>query len=541
MTRKNILFIMCDQLRFDYLGCTGHPTIKSPNIDALAARGVTFSNTYCQSPICGPSRMSVYTGRYMSTHGSGSNFAPLRVGEQNIGHHLNPLGVRTVLVGKTHVIPDHAGMQRLGIEPESVQGRYLAQGGFEPFERDDGIHPDSMVRPNVAYNAYLKAKGYTDDKNPWHWVANAVDTDDGVRSGFFNDIADRPARVSDADSETPYMTRRAIDFLEEDDGATPWLLHLSYIKPHWPYIAPAPYHAMYTDEDVLPAVKSDAEREGANPLAKHFMERVAGTTFSRENARRKVIRAYMGLITQIDDQLGVLFDVMKNKGLLDNTMIVFTSDHGDYLGDHWMGDKDYFHAPSVKVPMIVADPSSDADATRGTVDTALIEQIDLIPTFVDYQGGEIADHVLEGRSLLPKLHGNDVAWRDYAISEYDYSCQVFRPETGRSPRDCRSYMVATTRWKFIHAPGFAPVLFDLENDPDELVDLGRSPEHSDIRSDMMQKLTDWSLRYRQRETWSEAHNIEMTGMEEQLGVLIGYWDEADAAGKDPKILPKRTT
>ena len=109
MARKNILYIMCDQLRFDYLGCTGHPTIKTPNIDALAKRGVTFSNTYCQSPICGPSRMCAYTGRYVSSHGATSNFTPLRIGEKNIGHHLNPLGVRTILVGKTHVVPDREG------------------------------------------------------------------------------------------------------------------------------------------------------------------------------------------------------------------------------------------------------------------------------------------------------------------------------------------------------------------------------------------------------------------------------------------------
>lgn len=539
MTRKNILFIMCDQLRYDYLGCTGHPSIKTPNIDKLAARGVTFSNTYCQSPICGPSRASTYTGRYMSSHGSGSNFAPLRVGEKNIGHHLNPLGTRTVLVGKSHIVPDREGLERLGIAADSVEGRYLSQGGFEHFERDDGVHPDSMVRPDLPYNLYLKSKGHTEDANPWHWAANSVETKDGVRSGFFNDIADSPARVSEEESETPYMTRRAIEYLEQDDGETPWLLHLSYIKPHWPYIAPAPYNDMYSDDDVIPAVKSEAERETANPLAKHFMERVAGKTFGRDEARSKVIRAYMGLITQIDDQLGVLFEFMEKKGLMDDTMIVFTSDHGDYLGDHWMGDKDYYHAPSVKVPLIIADPSAGANGTQGSVDDALVEMIDLIPTFVEHQGGEVQSHILEGRSLLGRLKGEVGDWREEAISEYDYSCQVFRPETERMPKDCRSYMVATHAWKYIHAPGFAPVLFDLVNDPDELVDLGQSPEHEAVRADMFARLANWSLQYRQRETWSEAHNIKMTGMEEQLGVLIGYWDESDAAGKDPKILPKR--
>lgn len=539
MKQKNILYIMCDQLRFDYLGCSGHPTIRTPNIDALAARGVRFSNAYCQSPICGPSRMSALTGRYMSSHGALSNFTPLRVGEKNIGHHLNPLGTRTVLVGKSHVVPDREGMQRLGVDLGSKVGQYLAQGGFEPYERDDGIHPDSMVRPDLKYNNYLKSKGYTEDANPWHWAANSVDYDGGVRSGFFNDEVDRPARVAEEDSETPYMTRRAMEFMSEDNGEKPWLLHLSYIKPHWPYVAPAPYNDMYSVDDVIPAVRSASEKENPNGLAELFMDRVAGKTFSMDEAREKVIPAYMGLITQIDDQLGVLFKFMEERGLLENTMIVFTSDHGDYLGDHWMGDKDYFHDPSVKIPMIIADPDPAADVTRGTVDDSLVELIDLVPTFVDCQGGKVEKHILDGLSLMPKLRGEDAPWRDYAISEYDYSCQVFRPETGRMPLDCRAYMVVTKDWKYVYAPGFAPALFDLVNDPDELTDLGSSDDHEDVRQAMFTRLAEWSLQYRQRETWTEEHNIKMTGMEEQLGVIIGYWDEESAAGKDPKILPQR--
>ena len=536
---KNILFIMCDQLRFDYLSCSGHPTIKTPNIDKLAKRGVMFSNAYCQSPICGPSRMSAYTGRYVSSHGSSSNFAPLRVGEKNIGHHLNPLGVRTVLVGKTHIIADQEGMQRLGVDAESAIGVHHAQAGFEVYERDDGVHPDTMVKPNLKYNEYLKSKGYDEDENPWHWAANSVETENGVRSGFFNDQVDLPARVSDEDSETPYMTRRAIEFLSEDDGKSPWLLHLSYIKPHWPYVAPAPYNAMYSAEDVIPANKAEHELKDPNQLMGCFMNRVAGKTFGEDYAREKVIPVYMGLITQIDDQLGILFDFMEANGLMENTMIVFTSDHGDYLGDHWMGDKDYFHDPSVKIPMIIADPSEEANKTRGTTDDSMVELIDLLPTFLEFYEGSVEKNVLDGLSLLPKIRGREADWRSAVVSEYDYSCQVFRPELERMPLDCRSYMIADEKWKYIHAPGFPPVLFDRVNDPAELNDLGRNPEYENICDLMFKKLADWSLQYRQRETWTEDKNLHMTGLEEQLGVIIGYWDEKSAEGKDPKILPKR--
>lgn len=525
--RKNILFIMCDQLRYDYLSCAGHKTLQTPNIDALAARGVRFSNTYVQSPICGPSRMSFYTGRYVSSHGATGNFVPLRIGEKNIGDHLKPLGIRPVLVGKTHMVADQEGMARLGVDPASEIGVHHAQAGFEPYERDDGIHPDLKVRPDVAYNKYLMERGYDDHVNPWHWAANSVDRDGEVRSGFFNDVADKPARVTNEESETPYMTRRAMQFMDEDDGEKPWLLHLSYIKPHWPYIAPAPYNDMYGPDDVQPVHRSEGELEGTNPLAALYQDRVSARTFSKDTPREVTIPAYMGLIKQIDDQLGVLFDYMEDRELMKDTMIVFTSDHGDYFGDHWMGDKDFFHDPAVKVPLIIADPDPACNATRGTVQDLPVEAIDLVPTFIDYAGGEVPEHIIDGRSLMPLLRGENTPWRDYVISEYDYFMQPFSPKTGRKPLDCRIYMIANAAWKYIHAPGYPPMLFDLTNDPDEFIDLGRSDAHAEARQAMHNALADWALQYRQRETVSEEQARQMVGLEDKLGVLIGYWDEED--------------
>lgn len=537
MKRKNILFIMCDQLRHDYLGCTGHPTIKTPNIDALAERGVLFTNTYCQAPTCGPSRNSMYTGRYVSSNGTSVLHAPLRVGEKNIGQYFGPLGVRTSLIGKSHVVPDIEGMERLGIDPSSEIGQSIGQGGWEPYERDDGIHPDALVDPKLRYNEYLRAKGYDEQVNPWHWVANAVETQVGIRSGYFNDSVDRPARVAEEDSETPYMTRRAMEFIEQADADKPWLLHLSYIKPHWPYVAPAPYHEMYSKEDVIPAVRSEEELIGANGLINNFRTRPGAKTFREEEARKKIIPAYMGLITQIDDQLGILFDFMEHRGVLENTMIVFTSDHGDYLGDHWMVDKEYFHDPAVKIPLIVVDPDAAANCTRGTIDADFVEGVDFLPTFLDFYDAEIPAHTLEGRSLLPKLRGQDVEWRDFAISENDYSFQSFRNAIGTPPLKCNTYMLVTKDWKYIYASGYDEVLFDMVNDPEELVDLGTSPAHAQVRQELFNRLAKWALQYRQRTACSEDLALKMSGIEERLGVLIGYWDEDDAKNIDPDKVP----
>jgi arylsulfatase A-like enzyme len=529
---KNILFIMCDQLRFDYLSCNGHPYLKTPNIDALAARGVNFTRAYVQSPVCGSSRMSYYTGRYVDSHGAAWNGFPLKVGEMTLGDYLRPLGMKVALAGKTHMVADREGMTRLGVDPQSIIGVRVSQCGFDPFDRDDGMY---TVGPDGAYEEfrpqylkYLQEQGYDGD-NGWHDWANSADGE-GNRpvSGFAMRHARKPARVKDEESETPYMTRRAMEFIEQA-GEDRWCLHLSLIKPHWPYIAPKPYNDMYGPQHVIPAVRSNAERETSHPVFREFMNHRVSKTFSRDEVRQEVIPVYMGLIKQIDDQMGVLFDFLERRGLMKNTMIVFTSDHGDYLGDHWLGEKDLFHEPSVRVPLIVYDPSARADATRGTKSSALVEAIDLVPTFYEAAGGDVSaqSHRMEGRSLLPLLHGEDAPWRKYAISEYDYSVSQTAFALKREPRDARLFMVTDGRWKYMHAIGYRPMLFDLDNDPDELRDLGEDPAFASECERLDAALRHWQFRLSQRTTRSEAQIKGMRGRSLRRGVLIGVWDESE--------------
>lgn len=526
---KNALFIMCDQLRWDYLSCTGHPHLRTPNIDRLASRGVLFDRCYVQSPICGPSRMSFYTGRYVSSHGSTWNNVPLKVGEMTLGDHLRPLGVRTALCGKTHMTADAEGMRRLGLAPDSEIGVRVAECGFEPYERDDGLHPDGgRYARNRNYDDYMRAKGWNDD-NPWDDVANSAEDDDGtLLSGWFMENADKPARADAEDSETPYIVRRAMDFMREA-GDEPWCLHLSLIKPHWPYIVPAPYHDMYPPETHLPVVRTEAERENAHPVFAAFMEERVSRAFARDEVRTRVIGAYMGLIRQIDDEMGALLDFLDERGLSETTLIVFTSDHGDYLGDHWMGEKELFHDPSARVPLIVVDPSPDADATRGQTSDALVEAIDLVPTFLDHFGGPEVSHILEGHSLLPVLHGRTRKVRDVAVSEYDYSMRDVRRRLGVPVRDAKLTMVFDGRWKYVFAEGFRPMLHDLETDPDELVDLATSPDHSQELARMEGLFFEWTRRTSQRTTISDEKIAarDPRVAEAAAGILIGYWSPSE--------------
>lgn len=541
MTRrtKNILFIMFDQLRFDYLSCAGHPHLETPHIDRLAAKGVRFSRAYVQSPVCGASRMSTYTGRYVHSHGASYNNVPLKVGEETLGDHLRRIGVGCWLVGKTHMKADEAGMARLGLAPDGVIGARVSECGFDAWVREDGLRGEGPAglydAKRSPYNEYLKAKGYGGE-NPWHDFANAgVDETGDMASGWLTKNAGAPANIHEEDSETPWLTDRAIEFLDERTGGAPWLCHLSYIKPHWPYIVPAPYHDMFGPEHIQPVQRDERERQNPHPVYGAFMDNLIGRTFSRDEVREAVIPAYMGLIKQCDDQLGRLFAHLEATGAMEETMIVVTSDHGDYLGDHWLGEKDLFHEPSVKVPLIVYDPSPEADAARGVVCDELVEQIDLAPSFIEAFGGAPPGHVLEGRSLLPFIRGETpTAWRDYAVSEYDWSSSPIAAALEVAPRDARLFMIADKRWKFIHAEGgFRPMLFDLEADPHEYRDLGDDPDHAEIVALMQERLGEWARRPSQRTTVSDESLLASRGgSPSRVGILIGVHDGSEVPRED---------
>ena len=520
----NILFIMVDQLRYDYLGCTGHPSIKTPNIDALAKQGVNFNRCYVQAPICGPSRMSTYTGRYCHSHGATWNGVPLRVGEMTLGDHLRPLGMDTYLCGKTHSVPDIKGLERLGIDRSSITGQRIEECGFDVWERMDGEFPAGLPDLTSTYQDYLRDKGYKSE-NPWHDFANSGVDEDGKLSS-----STHPARIAREDSETAWLTTRAMDFLSHahkkaDDS--PWCLHLSYIKPHWPYVAPAPYHNMYTQDDIKPVVRSNSELANPHPVLSAFQKKRVGKTFSRTEVRDAVVPAYMGLITEIDDQIGRLMSHLDSLALRKNTLIVFTSDHGDYLGDHWLGEKELFHDASARVPLIIVDPNSNADSTRASVCDELVEAIDLLPTFVDYAGGKPKSEILEGHSLRPLVHGDDEVLRNFVISEYDYSFKSARKTLDQPVGDCRLAMIYDGKYKLIHAEGFRPMLFDLEADPDEMNDLGDTEDYAETRQNLASQLNAWYRRHHNKTTISEADTIKRENGDLKRGIFLGFWDQAD--------------
>ncbi|MHA6483242.1 sulfatase-like hydrolase/transferase [Paenibacillus sp. strain BS8-2] len=497
---RNVLWIMADQFRADCLSSAGHPVVSTPNLDALAEQGVRFDQAYVQSAVCGPSRACAYTGRYMHTHGSLWNGVPLPADELTIGNLLRPHGIRAALCGKTHHIPDHPFHQRLesiGANPALLDGIHA---GLEPWE--------VLEMSGEGWVQHLKDKGYTlpFDEYPAHAPFIVTGPDGEWLNGWRFDNCRYPTVIEDQDGDTAFLTNRAISFMEETEE--PWFLHLSYFKPHWPNVAADPYHSMFDPERMDKPIRSDAELTEGHPMLDLFRQERRGTQLDHEDGWRTMRATYYGLIKQLDDYLGKLFQYMDQSGRMKDTLIVFTSDHGEYMGDHWMFEKELFYDQAIRVPLIIRDPSPAADATRGKVEQRFVELIDVLPTVLDAfklptPGG------VQGRSLLPCVRdeGESVEWRTEVYCDWDFRFHTCGDTLGLKRNKRRAWMIRDNQYKYVHFNGLPAMLFDLIADKDELHNIAQEEWAQPIVHVYMRKLLEWrqSTEDNSRASWAEKH------------------------------------
>lgn len=517
---RNVLFVMCDQLRFDHLGFAGHATIKTPNLDRFSKQCTRFTNAFVQAGVCGPSRMSTYTGRYVSSHGVTWNRVPLPVGQLTLGDYLLAQSRSLDLIGKSHVIPDLVGINRLGVLPQTKLWKHLASGGFNELDRIDG---HGAPGPESGYANWLRNAGYQSE-DPWNdYVVSGHSPNGDKVSGWFLRNVHLPSLVSAEHSETAYVTEKALDYLKDRVGKK-WVLHLSYVKPHWPYIAPAPYHNQYTANDIQPVSRDHKELINPHPVYAAYLNQEESLTFSKQETVDQVRPVYMGLIEQLDSEFGRVLKQLEESGELSNTLIIFTSDHGDLGGDHFLGEKDLFYDQVVKVPLMVFDPRPHANSMRGRAVDELVESIDIVPTILDALGMPTSDKPLQGFSLLPFLNRVEAPIkRDFVISQIDYSFRKARLTLNRQANECSGWMLRNQNWKYIEWQGFRPQLFNLTEDPEEFSDLGEDPGYAQIRSSLKSELMTWMKGINSRVTLSDQEVANRTDKAKDHGIYYGTW------------------
>ncbi|HEX4196782.1 MAG TPA: alkaline phosphatase family protein [Caulobacteraceae bacterium] len=481
----NVIFITADQWRGDCLSALGHPMVRTPNLDALAAEGVLFARHYANTAPCGPSRASLHTGLYLQNHRSHANGAPLDARHTNWALESAALGYDPVLFGYTDTSVDPRGVA-------ADDPRLFTYEGPLP-----GIRTvcalDGRPKP---WTDWLNAQGYdtpADIGQAYGHRADGPEYEDGAAHP--RPLA-WPAEVDD----TAFLVGRLIDYLKTAGG--PFVAHLSLLRPHPPFVAPAPYNALYDPAAVPPFARRETpEAEAAQHpwLAWRLSQRAFRAT-ADERRLRRLKAVYYGLISRVDAEIGVLMAFLRQSGLIDRTMILFTSDHGEQMGDHWLLGKGGYFEGSYHIPLIVRDPRPRADGGRGTQVSRFTENVDIMPTLIEAIGGEIPRQC-DGLSLAPFLRGAGAptAWRTEAHWEYDFRDDAAAAGgQGLTPDQCAMNILRGERFKYVHFARLPPLLFDLAEDPDEMHDLAGDPAHAGTMLACAQALLSWRMIHDER-------------------------------------------
>jgi len=489
---KNVLLIVVDQWRGLMLPKLGANYLKLPNIDRLSAQGVTFRNHFTQAVPCGPARASLLTGLYLMNHRAVQNTIPLADRFTNLAHELRRGGYDPALVGYTTTTPD----------PRTTSPndpRFFVLGDIM-----DGFHPVGSFENRDAYFGWVESQGF---KMPA--PREDIWRPQGASTGG---ATPQPAVIPKELSDTAWFTERGLDYLR---GRTrkPWFLHLGYYRPHPPFIAPAPYNAMYRPQDMPKPVRaaSAAEEGGQNALLAHYIREIKQASFFQdgkepgsEMSDEEVMQmraTYCGLMSEIDDQLGRVFDYLEQSGQWDDTLIIFTCDHGEQLGDHYLLGKIGYFDESYRIPMIIRDPRAAADGTRGTVVEKFTETIDTMPTILDWMGLPVPRQC-DGDSLLPFVEGRTPSdWRTEVHYEFDFRDLWYtKPETALGvPMDkCSLAVVQDEHYKYVHFAALPPLFFDLKNDPGQFINRATDPAYAARMGEYAAKMLSWRLGYADR-------------------------------------------
>ena len=469
--RPNILFIMTDQHRWDCVGANGNEWIKTPNLDRLAAGGANFTHAFVQSPVCVPSRVSFFTGRYPHTHRNRVNYTPLARSEVLLQERLKKAGYATASVGKLHLHP-----------PTALEAK---RSGFDHVELHDGV-------PYLdRFSDYARWRSENDPQaSEFSYRASMKKVPPG----------ENPFRAAIADqySDTTWVGDRTCFHLKRLAAADePFFLYSSFWKPHSPFETCVPFDRLYNDVSIpLPVPQSleDIHRL-PDPLQKLILRGKPSYDMDRERLQW-IYRSYYGAISHVDREIGRILKVLEESGEAQNTIIVFSSDHGDQLLEHGLMGKNCFFEASVRVPLMIRFPGRVRPARYGE----LVEAVDVLPTLMELAGLP-EPYENQGRSLAPLIATTD---RTYQPRQAVF-CENIIPEVitrgidfyfkkGKGIKGVRhpdAKMVRTRRWKFNYYPAGYAELYDLKNDPHEQHNLHGEARYRDVERELKDRLLHW--------------------------------------------------
>lgn len=484
MPAPNILCFITDQHRADHLCCYGNAQVCTPNIDRLAAEGIVFTQSYVANPVCMPNRASMFTGRYPKAHGIRENGNTLSPAEKTLPGTLRQAGYQTASIGKIHLAPFNAKSGAVSCEHELYESQqYWAHSGKLPLPYY-GLENVCLVDGHGPY-VYGDYKRWLDEEHPGAFdglqARNAREPRSGARECW-------KASIPEELHYNTFIADRTIDFLRNRDTDRPFFVWCSFPDPHHPFCPPHPYCDLYNPAEIdFHPARREGELGNLPPYFTQAFEGAITTGGSRGDIRiitddhyREILALTYGMVSMVDANVGRVMRALEEMSLLDNTIVVFLSDHGDLMGDHWLINKGPFlYHGLVRVPTIWRLPQSSG----GRVCDAMISTVDLCPTLLQMAGVEKPEGV-QGISYEPILRGECEQIRDCVYIEYD-----------ESYLNDRLRQIRTHHWALTYyAYSDYGLLFDLKNDPDELYDLWDNPDYRQIKTDLLCRLLDETSR-----------------------------------------------
>jgi len=345
-----------------------------------------------------------------------------------------------------------------------------------------------------AWAAWLGEQGYEIPDPNWKFYTQKTDVAEYEDGG----PVPAPLSLPKERHDTHFMVDRTMEYIDQQDDN--WCVHLSLLRPHPPWIAPEPYNEMYPPETVKDFIRrEDMATEGAqHPFLETYLKKPKASAPLDDNKTARLKASYFGLMTEVDHNLGRLFDYLKTSGQWDNTLIVFTSDHGEQIGDHWLiGKMGYFDA-SYHIPLIIRDP--EATSTRGQQIEAFTENVDIMPTMLEWLNLDIP-HQCDGKSLVSTLRTGTTPdyWRDAAHWEFDFrdveEGETLEQSLGLTQHQCSLNVLRDNRYKYVHFTNLPPLFFDLEKDPNEFVNQANNPDYLPLVLEYAQKMLSWRMNH----------------------------------------------
>lgn len=469
----NILLITADQWRGDALGYAGNGVVRTPNVDALAAEGSAWLNHFAQAAPCSPARACLYTGLYQMNNRVCRNGTPLSMRFDNIALAARRAGYDPTLFGYTDVSLDPTG--KAPDDPDNTTY--------------EGVLPGFSTRVKLpehekAWLSWLRAQGLElFDHAQAHLPVGAAP----------GSVTDAPPAYGKDQTQTAFLTGEFIRWLGEQEA--PWFAHLSFLRPHPPFIVPAPYNTMYSPDDVggfARAASPEAEAAG-HPLMQYALESTPLESFVpdatglvkdlTEAEFRQIKATYHGMISEVDAQLGRAFDAIRARGEWDDTVVIFTSDHAEMMGDHFSLGKGGYFDQSQHIPLVIRGPG----VPQGRRITGFSEAVDIFPTLLELMSVEPAHHP-DGRSLLGRDGDDAVHWE---FDFRDVAGQTTERALGLRSTQLNLAVIRTRRWKYVHFAALPPLLFDLAADPHCLHNVADDPDFAAARIEMAERLLSW--------------------------------------------------